>query len=118
MIDKYELAISRMRNGSMTKMVAECFYKHRLKGLTTREMALELGLKISQVTSSRVALTRVYGFDIRRGAFKCFRLFDVTLVQSEEYVETKNKHNEKRYHQRRIDGKVPYICGRGLQWKC
>lgn len=104
-LERYKKAISRMRDGSITKKVAECYYKHRVLGIKTADIAKELGIKREQATRSRWALMSVYGFELITGYGKSFRLSDVTLKQSNEYLAAKDSLNKRRFEQRRKDGK-------------
>ena len=103
-IRRYHKAIERMRDGSLVKRVAECYFEHRLLGIKTSEIAIELGIERSQATSSRWALMSVYGFELVTCYGKAFRLNDVTLRRSKAYLESTKELNKRRFEQRRLNG--------------
>lgn len=94
MKDNLEKALERMQSENTVK-IANIFYDFRDTGITAREIADFTGLSVSQISSRRANLEKVYGFKFSKVG-RTYYLTDITLEYDPEYIARQRRLHEKR----------------------
>lgn len=102
-MDRFNIAVSRMRKDSLMQRVAMIYFNNR-GGVKTADIANYLGVTVAAVSSTRQALSNIYGFEIERMPGKLYKLNAVTLKPSARYLADTDKLNKKRMAERRARG--------------